>query len=460
MRSITIKIIMVLVIVSLVGAIFSAIFLQYRTREAFDTFIRDQDQQILMNALTDHYMTNQSWENVDQVFKNFYDVRQGHGPMKGHQNKPVNTPGPPFLLASPSGVVITTGPNSGGIKPGNIVPLGELDRGIPIEVEGEVVGYLLPVPFPKNRSITQRDFLGAVQQGLIISSLVTLLIALVLGGILILSFTRPIRKLVEGTNKVASGDLGYQVNIRSSDELGQLADSFNNMSKDLQKADRGRKQMTADIAHDLRTPLSILHGYTEAMSEGKLAGNPEIYQVLHQQTQHLNYLIDDLRTLSLLDSEELQFQIQDIDPELILTNTHRAFQPLAKEKGIQLTLDIKNKLHRVNLDPDRFTQILGNLINNAFAVLPEGGNVRLSARSDSSSVMFEIVDDGPGISDQDLPHIFGRHFMTDKSRIQEGGSSGLGLAITKKLVDAQGGSIEVQSQLGHGTTFGINFPAA
>jgi signal transduction histidine kinase len=454
----------VLVVVSLVGALFTTFFLQYRTKTAFDTFIRDQDQLILVNNLVDHYQRNNNWENVDAVFRGIYSFNMGENQNRGmgmdSQNKHMTNPGPPFLLASPTGVVITTGPNSKGIKPGNVLPQSEIERGIPIEVEGEVTGYLLPVPFPKNRSNVQQDFLKTVQQGLLISTLVTLLIALGLGGILILSFTRPIRKLVEGTNKVASGDLGYQVNIRSADELGQLADSFNNMSRDLQVADRSRKQMTADIAHDLRTPLSILHGYTEAMSEGKLKGNQDIYQVIHQQSQHLNYLIDDLRTLSLLDSEELHFQFQDIDPDLILINTQAAFQPLANEQGIQFTLEIKEKLPRVNLDPDRLTQILGNLINNAFAVLTENGSIQLSAWSESDTVYIDVMDDGPGISEEDLPHIFDRHFRTDTSRLQEHGSSGLGLAITRKLVEAQGGSIEVHSQLDQGTTFRMIFPTS
>jgi signal transduction histidine kinase len=463
MRSITLKIVLVLVVVSLVGALFTTFYLQNRTKKAFDNFIRDQDELFLINVLEDHYQQYQSWENVDQVFRGIYSINMGGNQHRGMGMDPQKHPsnlGPPFLLASPFGVVITAGPNSGGIRPGDILPQEELERGIPLEVEGDLTGYLVAVPFPKNRSITQQDFLGTVQEGLLISTLVTLLIALVLGGILILSFTRPIRKLVNGTIKVAGGDLGYQVNIRSADELGQLADSFNNMSRDLAVADQSRKQMTADIAHDLRTPLSILHGYTEAMSEGKLDGNAEIYQVLHQQTQHLNYLIDDLRTLSLLDSEELNFQIQNIDPGLILTNTHSAFLPIANEKDILLSLDITSDLPRINLDPDRLTQILGNLVNNAFAVLTEGGKIQLSAGQETENIYLEVSDNGPGIAVEDLPRIFDRHFRPDKSRLQDHGSSGLGLAITKKLVEAQGGTIEVQSQLDHGTAFKIVFPVS
>ena len=183
--------------------------------------------------------------------------------------------------------------------------------------------------------------------------------------------------------------------------------------------------MTSDIAHDLRTPLSILHGYTEALSEGKLEGSPETYQVMHQQAQHLNYLIDDLRTLSLLDSEELNFQVQDIDPGSLLERSITAFQSLAADREIQLLLDQPERLPGVKLDPDRLSQILGNLISNSLNVLEEGGMIKLRSWADHGKLFIEVSDTGPGISAEDLPHIFQRHYRTDKSRSQAEGSSGL-----------------------------------
>lgn len=215
--------------------------------------------------------------------------------------------------------------------------------------------------------------------------------------------------------------------------------------------------MTADIAHDLRTPLSILHGYTEAISEGKLAGNPEIYQAMHSQTRHLNYLIEDLRTLSLLDSEKVNFQFEDIDPTRILTQTQTAYRPLVAKKDIHLTLDLEGKLPRATLDPDRMIQVLGNLINNAINILPTGGNIWLKAWQEGETLVIEVKDDGPGIAEEDLPHIFNRHYKVDQSRGQDQGSSGLGLAIAKKLVEAQGGKIEVSSKIGGGTSFRVSF---
>ena len=475
MRSISIKIFLVLLVVSLVGALFTTFYIQYRTRNAFDTYIRDQNQYQLADQLIAHYQENGSWENVDAVFREFYGANptgnQGTGNQgagsngTGAQGRNLNRPGetqpplPPFVLVDQTGVIVGGTTNHPGFQLGDSLPDKDIKASLALEIDGEVRGYLAAVPISPNRNFIQQAFLETVQQGLLISSLATLLIALVLGGILIMSFTRPIRKLVGATERVASGELGYQVDIKSSDELGRLADSFNSMSKDLKNADRSRKQMTADIAHDLRTPLSILHGYTEAMNEGKLEGSPEIYKVMHQQAQHLNYLIEDLRTLSLLDSEELNFQIQEIDPAIILQQTLAAFLPLAREKGLSISLDIRDQISRLKLDPDRLTQIMGNLVSNAVNALPEGGRIWINAWNDADQVSIEVRDDGPGISAEDLPQIFDRHYRIDKSRSRGPGSSGLGLAITKKLVEAQGGVIGTWSEVGQGTSFTIQFPA-
>ncbi len=457
MRSISVKITLVLVVVSLIGALFTSFYIQNRTQKAFDTFIQDQDEQVLVEALIDHYQINQSWENAQIVFQKVFPFTIHNNPG---ENAGGNAPGAnaPFILTSPSGEIQDTSPGPGSPKSGSSIPLAEAEKGIPLEIEGELVGWLVPAPTQRPRNNTQQNFLGTVQDGLIISSIVTLLIALVLGGFLIQSFTRPIRKLAGATEMVAGGELGFQVDIDSKDELGKLASSFNSMSADLEKSDLARKQMTADIAHDLRTPLTIMQGYTEAMSEGKMAGSQEIYQVMHQQAKHLNYLIDDLKTLSLLDAEELSFQIQNIDPSNVLQQVESAFAPLAREKGINFSLIANQKLPRLELDPDRLTQILGNLINNAIQVLSSGGEIEISASQERENLLLKVADNGPGISDENLPLIFDRSFRADKSRASENGSSGLGLAITKKLVEAQGGSISVESNFGTGTTFLIEFP--
>ena len=381
---------------------------------------------------------------------------------ENHQGRPKDhmKGGPPFVLVMDTGKILAGWTDQTGYQPGDTLSHKEVESGIELTVDEEHIGWLVVVPIPVPRNNPQQNFLNTLQRGLMISVIVTLLIALTLGGILIQSFTRPIRKLADATEAVAGGDLGYQVEITSRDELGRLADSFNSMSIDLEKADQARKQMTADIAHDLRTPLSVLHGYTEAMNEGKLNGNPEIYQVMHQQAQHLNYLIEDLRTLSLLDSGELSLQIQNIDPALILNQVKGAFQTLAEEKDLKLSLEHPKDLPRVDLDPDRLTQILGNLLTNAIQVLTRGGEITIAAKPGVDILEIQVMDNGPGIEKDHLPYIFDRFYRADQARKSDGGSSGLGLAITRKLVEAQGGKIRVESEPDQGTTFILQFPLA
>ena len=464
MRSISLKIILVLVVVSLAGALFTAFFIQSRTQKAFNNFILDENQVVLTEALIDHYQTQNNWEGVESLFKGSNQTMAGQGMPGGQKDSNSNRMflrGPmPFVLADKTGTIIGGGTNHPGYQAGDILQQNELRDGIILEQDGEIIGWLVVIPIAQPQTSSQQTFLNNMQEGLIISSSITLLIALLLGGILIISITRPIRKLAAATEIVAGGELGYQTDINSQDELGKLSVSFNNMSAELAKADQTRKQMTADIAHDLRTPLSVLSGYTEAMSDGKLEGNHEIYGVMKQQTQHLNYLIDDLRTLSLLDSNELNFQISNIDPGLILQNAYTAFSSLADEKDIQLIFNIDQNLPRVNLDPDRLNQILGNLLSNAINILGNSGEIHISASTEQDKLQILVWDNGPGIEDDDILYIFDRFYRADKSRDTRDGSSGLGLAITRKLVEGMDGSISVNSELGIGTTFQLEFPIA
>jgi signal transduction histidine kinase len=460
MRSITLKIILVLVVVSLAGALFTAFFIQFRTQKAFNNFLLDENQLVFTEVLTDYYQTNLSWDGVEVYFKGPNQPQMGMGMQGGTRD---NIPrmmfrGPnPFILADSSGEIIAGGIGHPGYLVGDKISSKDLRNGFELKEDDQTIGWLVVAPLSQPKTNTQLDFLKNIQRGLIISSIITLLIALILGGILIQSFTRPIRKLANATEVVAGGELGYQVEIDSQDELGRLANSFNQMSIDLESADQARKQMTADIAHDLRTPLSLLHGYTEAMSEGKLNGTKEIFQVMHEQAQHLNYLIEDLRTLTLLDSNELQLNIQDIDPSLVINSIKAAFLSLAEEKGVNLTTEVASELPRVDLDPDRLNQILGNLLNNALKIIHTGGTIQIKSRQVDDIIMIDVIDNGPGIKEDDLPHIFERFYRTDESRGSDG-SSGLGLAITKKLVEAMGGEIRVTSEINKSTTFSLSFP--
>ena len=192
---------------------------------------------------------------------------------------------------------------------GQKVTRAELRQSLPVEVDGKVVGSVLfDLPAQTDRRIApspEADFLRRVNLAILLSALGATAVALVLGVLLARAISRPVRELTEATQVVAQGDLGHQVPVRTQDELGELAKSFNQMSADLARASQIRRQMTADIAHELRTPLSVILGYTEALSDGKLRGSPEMYEAMYGEARLLSHLVDDLRTLSLADAGEL-----------------------------------------------------------------------------------------------------------------------------------------------------------
>ena len=273
------------------------------------------------------------------------------------------------------------------------------------------------------------------------------------------TLTKPIRALTTATQQLAEGDLGIQVPVTTRDEIGVLTRSFNSMSEDLERVNQQRKQMTADIAHDLRTPLSVILGYTEALSDGMLSATPDIAETMHREAQHLNHLIDDLRTLSLADAGELPLHLSQISPITILERTAASYGRQAKEKDIELTIDAPDSLPDIDVDSQRMAQVLGNLVANALRHTPSGGSVTLSARMLDDVVELGVEDTGDGIGEEDLPMIFSRFYRVDQART-DFGASGLGLSIAKSIVEAHGGEISVESKPGDGSKFIIELPVA
>jgi two-component system sensor histidine kinase BaeS len=286
----------------------------------------------------------------------------------------------------------------------------------------------------------------------LLSALVAVLLAVCLGGLLAFTMTRSLRELTEATVEIAKGRFGKQVKVRSKDEIGKLAESFNQMSVDLEQATQARRQMTADIAHDLRSPLSVITGYAEALSDQKLPGTPEVYNILLQETKHLDRLVDDLRLLSLADTGELPLTLQPIRPRALLERVAARHAVAGEQHKVAIKIEAADNLPLVNIDVERMSQVLDNLILNAFRYTSESGCVTLRASSMNDSVLIEVKDDGRGIAAEDLPYIFDRFYRGDKSR-QHNGESGLGLAIAKSIVEAHGGTIHVESKPGEGAVF-------
>jgi two-component system sensor histidine kinase BaeS len=216
--------------------------------------------------------------------------------------------------------------------------------------------------------------------------------------------------------------------------------------------------MTADIAHELRTPLGVILGHAEALSDGVIPASPETFDVIHEEARRLARQVEDLRTLSLSDAGELSIQPFPIDPGMVLSRSFKAHAAEADAAHIELKLEAAPVLPAINVDPDRLTQALDNLVVNALRHTPEGGQVTLGAAQAGDRLRISVRDTGPGVSDDDLEMIFARFYRVDPSRDHQTGGSGLGLAIARSLVKAQGGRIWAEAAPGGGLAVSIEFP--
>jgi two-component system sensor histidine kinase BaeS len=450
MRSIAFKLTIAFLLVGLTGAILVSVISLMRTSLAFDKFILDREKQLLVNNLVQHYEVYGNWEQVSSVLpapaggpppRNFSGERDFRPDWTG------------FTLVDTDGSVVY---NTDTTKIGQKISSHDLERAIALEANGKTIGWLLVANSPRQwiPGSPEGIFLRNITSATIVSALVASGLALILGGLLALTLTRSLRELTDATGAIARGQLGLQVKVRSKDEMGILATSFNKMSLDLQTATRARRQMTADIAHDLRSPLSVISGYAEALSDGKLPGSPEIYNVLYQETQQLSHLVEDLRTLSLADAGELTLNRQAVRPYAILEREFNRHTVTAQQKDISMRIEAPPELPQVSVDPERIAQVMDNLMLNAFRYTPTGGQITLSAGMHGDKVYLRVQDNGRGISPDDLQHIFDRFYRGDKSR-QQNGESGLGLAIAKSILEAHGGSIAVESLPGEGAAFTI-----
>jgi signal transduction histidine kinase len=246
--------------------------------------------------------------------------------------------------------------------------------------------------------------------------------------------------------------------VRSRDELGELARAFNKMSSELSRSINARKQMTADIAHELRTPLSLILGHAEAVHDGVLPPSTENFEIIREEATRLEHLINDLRMLSLADAGELSMQMETIEPQRLIQEVSSLYQYQAQKKNITFALDIAPDLPLIEVDPGRMTQVLTNILDNALRHTPEGGRILFAAREVEGMVELSIQDSGPGLNIEDADRIFERLYRADASRYREDGGSGLGLAIAKSIVQAHGGQILAESEPGSGLKIKIRLP--
>ena len=460
MRSLNMKLILAFLAVSVIGTALLAWLAGQRTAVEFSDYMIDQSREGLAIQLAEFYQARGDWIDVELVFPRGPARMPGAAHGRGWEGMPGSVsvgfgPGDHLSLTDPAGRVIVAG---AGCTADMLVPQSQLSQGIPIRVDGKLAGVLLTSRSAFVVGATGQKFLDRINQTLLVATVSATGVAVLLGVLLARSLTRPLRELTAATRAVAEGNLELQVPVRSRDELGALAESFNRMSSQLGRSRDLRQQMTADIAHELRTPLSLILGHAEALSEGVLPPTEDALNVIHDEAQRLNRLVEDLRTLSLSEAGELLLARRLVSARELLERTVTVHTPQAQRKSISLQVNVAPELSKVYVDPDRIAQVLDNLLNNALRHTPAGGPISLSARGSAEGVQIAVEDSGPGIPDEEISSLFERFYGAGKSQRRHEGGSGLGLAIAKSIVEAHGGRIWAESGPDEGATFVIELP--
>ncbi|HUH99398.1 MAG TPA: ATP-binding protein [Anaerolineales bacterium] len=444
-RSLAIKLVLSFLAVSLAGIALIGVLASNVSAHEFGRFVNTQRPTSLATSLTDYYAEHNGWNGVETIIQS------------DNTTIATDTIRPIVLVDNHGNVVFSTDSQFQNQKPS----ADQVAFGVPIWAGGQIVGLLIPT-FPPRGAAPRppaNDYIARINEDLLVGVLGAVALSLLLGLFFSSTLTRPLKDLINATRDVAQGNLEREVPVRSKDELGDLTKSFNQMSSQLKQSRDLRRNMTADIAHELRTPLSIILGHTEALSEGKLAPSPETFDIVYDEAKRLSLLVEDLRTLSLSEAGELTLTLQPVSPTDLIDRVAGAYLPKARSAGISLETDADANLPDINADSHRIIQVFGNLLENALRYAPSGGHIRLSGRSVPDGIEFRVQDSGPGIPEVDLPHIFDRFYRGDKSRSRQDGGSGLGLAISKSIIQAHGGRIWAESEPSEGTTIVFILPA-
>jgi signal transduction histidine kinase len=415
----------------------------------------------LANSLEAYYDAHQTWQGVDQVLAGL----PGMGPGAGNGIGMGQRMGPGMMMSAQQVILADA---SGGIIANQGPPLkslslteGQLEEALPLtDRRGSGVGFLyieggMGLQPGDEASLINRLRLVAVQAGLL-SGGIALLLALFLSGRLI----DPIQRLRQAAVRLAHGDMSQRVEVRGRDELSGLGEAFNHMAGTLESVEQERKALTADIAHELRTPLAIQRAQLEALQDGIYPLTPENLQPLADQNYQLTRLVDDLRILALADAGELRMEWKQMDFPALVGQILEQFKPKLDVRQVRLEYSPEpfESCARLMVDPGRVEQILANLMSNALRYTPPQGLIRVSLSCKNQQAVLAIHDSGPGIPEEALQKIFQRFYRGDRSRSREGGGTGLGLTIARQLAQAHGGDLTAANDPQGGATFTLTIP--
>jgi two-component system OmpR family sensor kinase/two-component system sensor histidine kinase BaeS len=386
---------------------------------------------ILSRTLRAYYLGRGSWEGVESVLASRSSAFRDVPGMDWDST---------LLLDNHQKVLVDEGRTDTALV-GQTYTFGSGDLRFQLSGDGEPIGTLVVRGAALNSLAIFGQLVGGLAVPVGVISFFTGALTLLIGFMLARRVVTPLADVIAATQAVAAGDLSARVQVRGPGDLRGLSEGFNQMASALERGDRERRNLLADIAHELRTPLSIIRGRLEGMVDDVYPVNADEIGPVLEETYLLERLVDDLHLLTLAESRQLHF---DARPVLLVELAEQAasvFEAEAAERHIALEVQVEPGLPTVTADAQRVSQVIGNLVSNALRYVPEGGRVTIRVRRAAQGVELAVIDDGPGVAEADLPHLFDRFWRGEKSRARAAGGAGLGLAIAKQFIEAQGGLI-------------------
>ena len=408
----------------------------------------------IIDLLKEHYADRGSWQGVSPLLEGADSVL-----FFNATNRTV------LVLTDPEGEVLYS---TAGTDGPSRLEASQLQGALPISVEGHTAGFLHLLPREQATevlfSLTTSDdispgFAERASGFLLQVLLIGAVLAMVFGVLVNRWLSAPLTRLVDGTQAIARRDLSFRVKEQGSTEMREVSNSFNQMAAALEDAETLRRSMLNDIAHELRTPLSVLEGNLRAILDDVYPLEKAEIARLYDQTRQLHRLVDDLRLLAQAEARQLPLQRSPSDLAVLLQEVAELFAPLVGEKNITLDTSLPRSSVFAAVDRVRFAQTLQNLLTNALQHTPAGGVIALSLQAEEETATITVADNGDGIASEDIAHVFDRFYRVDKNRTRDTGGVGLGLAIAQALVEAHDGKVDAASAgVGQGSTFTIRLP--
>lgn len=404
----------------------------------------------IVALLQDYYQRAGSWQGVEQILQATPGMHGQGAPA--NPGGPYGQGGPPgqgggyghgmmsqrLRLADARGRIVA---DSSGAPTGSFSWLQRLDA-LPIAVDGRTVGYLLPEGGMAGYNRADETYLvGRLTQAALIGGAIAAALALLLALALAAGVMRPVQALTSAAQSLGNGDLSRRVQVSGDDELAVLGKAFNSMADSLQQSQESRKALTADIAHELRTPLAVQRAVLEALQDGIDPLTLDSLGPIIEQNLLLTRLVDDLRTLAMAEAGELTLERVPTDVNALVERAAARFRPQAETHGIRLVMQPAAGALTLAVDGQRIDQILGNLLSNALRYTPASGQIVLRVEPVGTGVEIHVQDSGPGLPPEALEQVFERFYRLDRSRARHDGGAGLGLAIARRLAEAHGGQL-------------------